>query len=331
MLFAGTRWLGVNALLRSVSRQRLLVICYHGVISEEHPKDTLRTRNAVSVCKFREQLCIVRRFFNPVSATDVLAFINGNVALPDYPVLVTFDDGFRNNLTCAAPELERQGVPALINVTTGLIGQDRMLWTQELDERILGWQGDTVPMPNGAGDAPLPFGMATRVEIAQRIRQSCKCISNDERESYLDRLREAPFPGGEAWHRELFEFASWDEVRALNARGFAIGSHTVHHCILTRLDRPMLEIELRESKSTIERELDQECPYLAYPNGGPDDYSPKVIAMAADAGYSMAFTSVGSLNSRRLVPLQIDRVTISGGLSKNSFHALVSGLHARLC
>src|SRR3990167_2097406 len=165
MIYAGTKHIGVNALMRRASRGSLLVLCYHGVVSEGHPEDALRTRNTVSVREFREQLCIVCRFFTPVSAMDVLAFIEGGISLPDYPVLVTFDDGFRNNLTCAAPELERQGVPALFHVTTGLIGRDRLLWTQELDERILRWRYDRVPIPNGDQDAPLPSNVAARAGI----------------------------------------------------------------------------------------------------------------------------------------------------------------------
>ena len=154
--FAGARRLGVNALLRRVSRGKLLAVCYHGVISEDHPEDPMRTRNCVSLREFRMQLSALRRLFNPVSAADVVESVERRTPLPDNAMLVTFDDGFRNNLSCAAPELERQGVPALINIVTGFIGGDRLLWTQELDERILCWEAGTIPMPDGRPDIDTP-------------------------------------------------------------------------------------------------------------------------------------------------------------------------------
>ncbi|HEX5532476.1 MAG TPA: polysaccharide deacetylase family protein [Actinomycetales bacterium] len=67
----------------------------------------------------------------------------GRRPLPARPFVITFDDGFVDTLTVAAPVLERHGVSATVYVTTGFIaasspGGDRMLdWSQvrELADR----------------------------------------------------------------------------------------------------------------------------------------------------------------------------------------------------
>ena len=326
VVFAGARRVGINFLLRKAWQGRLLVLCYHGVIPEDHPEDLVRTLNAVSLREFREQLRIVCRLFNPVSAEDVLYWLERKATLPSRPVLITLDDGYRNNLTCAAPELERQSVPALIFVTTGYIGQNRLLWPQELVERILGWQGKTLPMPENQASIPMPTDLRSRVAVTVRVRSLCKQIADSSRTAYLDRLRSEPLRCGEDWHRELHGFLSWDDVRALGSRGFAIGSHCVEHSILTRLCPKMLDQELRQSKATIERELGEECPWIAYPNGGRNDFSPEVTRLATEAGYKVGFTLMAGLNSRSPTPLEIDRVCILGQRSQNEFHARISGL-----
>ena len=324
-MLAVARRLGVNSCLRTALRHRLLVLCYHGVIPDDHPADRYRTRVATRVSEFTRQLETICRLFTPVSATDVLNHVENGLALPSRAVLVTFDDGFRNNLICAAPELERLGIPALIHVTSGHIGQMGLLWTQELDERIISWRHATLPMPKGQADAALPGETSERWQVADRIRDICKRLPHEERIAYLNRLRQEPLAATEAWQQDLYSFLSWEEVRELDGRGFSIGSHTVNHPILTTLSPSGLVSELDESKSRIESELGKPCPWLAYPNGGPADFSPEVVSAVETAGYKVAFTLMERTNSHSLDPLEIDRVCILGELSEDGFHARANG------
>jgi peptidoglycan/xylan/chitin deacetylase (PgdA/CDA1 family) len=123
---------------------------------------------------------------------------------------------------------------------------------------------------------------------------------------------------------------TWDEVRALRAQGFEIGSHTVSHPILTRIPQGKLETELTESKRTIERELNAPCEAIAYPNGGPADVSETVFAAARLAGYRLGFT----VSERHSPPgedgLSISRICIQGHLPASSFSHRVDGVERLL-
>ncbi len=322
--FAGTRCLGVNSLLRKLQAHKLVVVCYHGVVPDDLPEDPFRCRIAVTVSEFRAQLQSLLKTFNPVSPSDVLQWMDGGLALPPSPCLVTFDDGFRNTLTCAAPELLELGIPALVGVTTGYVGKDRVLWTQECDELILQWDAASLPMPQGMPGLPVPEDLDARAELATYVRAVCKSIPDGDRRAYLELLRSASLPYDADAFQELYEFLTWDEVRSLHDSGFAIGSHTVEHPILTRLTPDELDDELRQSKATIEREVGVECPWITYPNGGPADSSPEVIAAAAKAGYKVGFTLTGHTNLKTGDPLMLDRVCVSAGLSLNAFYARLS-------
>ena len=87
---------------------------------------------------------------------------------------------------------------------------------------------------------------------------------------------------------------SWDELRELARAGWEIGSHTVSHAMLTQASEDELANELRESRESIERELDQPCHSLAYPYGEADA---RVIAAAEAAGYRAACVLSGRLAS----------------------------------
>jgi peptidoglycan/xylan/chitin deacetylase (PgdA/CDA1 family) len=329
MMFTGGRVLGVNAVVRHLLRRGLLVLAYHGVVGEDQRKHALRYRNTVSVRELTLQLKLICRFFTPISAWDLLDWVAGRGELPPAPVLVTFDDGFRNNLVHAAPLLERYGVPALIHICTGYVGTERILWTQELNEIIATWPRPTFPMPMNQPDIPLPSDPDARLLEAERVRACCKQILNPEREDYLCRLRNQKLPIRDEQHRELFEFLNWDEVRTLFRRGFAIGAHTVEHSILTQLAVDTLDRELRDSKHAIEREVGAPCEWFAYPNGGPADISSPIVSRVEAAGYKSAFTLQQSTrNYAHTHPLLLDRVGVVGQEPQSLFHARISGVYS---
>jgi peptidoglycan/xylan/chitin deacetylase (PgdA/CDA1 family) len=250
----------------------------------------------------------------------------GRDVLPPRSVLVTFDDGYRNNLTRAAPILQELGVPALFHISTGYIGRKRLLWPDEVNERVLHWPRSRLPLPGRQACLDLEACGTSRAIAADVVREACKTVSDDERQQYLEGLREEPLPPLPEHLHELYEFLSWDDVRALDLRGFAIGSHTVEHPILTRLDRGAVTRELVQSKQAIERELGKPCRWFAYPNGGQGDFSAAVSIAAKGAGFDAAFTLLGGSNRLPLVPMRIDRICIVRDLTLDGFHARLSGL-----
>ena len=64
---------------------------------------------------------------------------------------------------------------------------------------------------------------------------------------------------------------SWEQVRRLIEAGWEIGSHTVNHPHLPRLDDDELARELTESRRRLEAELGVPCKSLAYPYGQYDE------------------------------------------------------------
>jgi peptidoglycan/xylan/chitin deacetylase (PgdA/CDA1 family) len=328
-LFSASRHCGVNAALRARHRQRLLVLIYHSVVSDDCARDPYRYGSVCGVTKFREQMEIVARVLRPVSAAQVEAAFAGRSILPANPVLITFDDGYRNNLTYAAPILRRMGIPAVVHVTTGYVGGRRILWPNEVYRRVLHWPQATLPMPDLRSERRLGPTSAERVAAAGEVRDAAKNVSDIQRQAYLARLREQDMPDAQP-EDELFGFLSWDEVRELHRHGFAVGSHTVEHPILTRLEPAQLAAQLRESRETIERQIGEPCTVFAYPNGGPEDVSPEVVESVRAAGYRIAFTGFPGLCSTGDDPLLLNRVGVPAQLPTDAFHARISGLQALL-
>jgi peptidoglycan/xylan/chitin deacetylase (PgdA/CDA1 family) len=311
--------LGVNSLIHRKHRKHLLVLCYHGVVAQPQ-RDRFRYANTASVDEFDTHIAALARGFSPVSAADVIAWYGG-ASLPDHPVLVTFDDGYRNNLAYAAPILRKHRVPCVFHMTTSYIGSGRTLWVDELVSRIMEWPSAALPLPEG-GETRLPAGLARRA-LAMQCKQKCKQLPWDVTQRYLEQLRAtSPEPAANA---ELYGFLSWDEVRELHAQGFEIGSHTVDHPILTQLTPAEVTRQLGESKATIERELGASCRVIAYPNGGSRDFSPAVEEAARKAGYDLGLTIVEDFNDAPADAMAVKRLCIMGHLPVSWFTSRVYG------
>ena len=107
--------------------QRVLrVLMYHKV------NDLRGNPVTVPVALFEEQMAQIRDLgYRVVSADAVLDHFTRGVALPPKAVLITFDDGYRDNLRNAAPVLQRFGYPAVVFVPIGYLDSVRPLPHEE--------------------------------------------------------------------------------------------------------------------------------------------------------------------------------------------------------
>lgn len=307
------------------NKSRLLILCYHSVIDDESPLN-FRTNIAVKKSAFERQIRLLREHWNPISVEELEAAAFRGEALPDYSVMVTFDDGFRNNLTHAAPVLKKYGVPAVVFLATSHIEQSthgniQLLWPQEIRERIIDGAHNKIPIPKFCSTSCM---FQTKPILADHIVQHCKRLSLPEQTDYLEELRQSTTLELDAtWKRDLYEFLNWDQVRELEDYGFRIGAHTVSHPILTSLPEDDLFKELAESKRIIEEKTSRECALFAHPNGGAEDFDDTTIQAARDVGYRLLFNLSERRNPENFDPMSLDRFCVAGSLSSLGFEKLL--------
>lgn len=78
--------------------------------------------------------------FQSVSLNELYDFFYGNGTLPDKPIVITFDDGYKDNYTNALPILRKYRFAATVFVTVGQDGSD-FLTREEMKELLeAGWE-----------------------------------------------------------------------------------------------------------------------------------------------------------------------------------------------
>ncbi|MGH3133475.1 MAG: polysaccharide deacetylase family protein, partial [Gaiellaceae bacterium] len=120
------------------AERTLRVLMYHKV------NDVWPNPTTVPTAVFDEQMSLLGTLgYAPVSLGAVLDHYVRGVSLPPRAVLLTFDDGYRDNVENALPTLRKHGYPAVLFVPIGFRDAGRPLPHEE-SLRLLGVRNDTV-------------------------------------------------------------------------------------------------------------------------------------------------------------------------------------------
>lgn len=308
--------------------QRLTVLAYHRVTDPHVPGfDTFKSNVSATPAAFAAQMDFVKQRFNVVSMTEVLAWLCGDGALPAKPLLITFDDGYRDNLDNALPVLQQRNLPAVIFLTTDYTGE------------ILPFYWDLIAYcfhhtPRTAVDLPLVGPRQWQRDEKSRARVMAEWLNllkraPDEEKwravRQLPRALEVPVPADAFAGLHL----SWDQVRTLVTSGIEMGAHTQSHPILTRISLEQAQREVTGSKHRIEMEINRPVTTFAYPNGSTADFNPDLQKLLRQEGFEAAFTLVpGPTHPTevRRAPLAIRRILIHHKDTLPRFAAKVMGL-----
>src|SRR5262245_9223326 len=123
---------GYARVLRSYTKRNVITLLYHRVADvNQDPFELCVTPN-----NFSEQMDALRAIGNPISLHQLNAGLR-NHNLPRRGILLTFDDGYSDNLHNAKPILDRYEVPATVFVAGGYVGFRGEFWWDELENLLL--------------------------------------------------------------------------------------------------------------------------------------------------------------------------------------------------
>lgn len=297
--------LGLRLVAALDRRGRLVVLAYHKVL----PANLLKAGDGVETANFQSQVQVLGELFDLVGPAEGLAARTGSGGRrARYPLLLTFDDGYRNHQRYAFPVLKAAGVPALFFVTTELLGTDGFVWTDEIRELLLGSPLEELALTLGGHTVVHDLhDRPARLTAASRVKNAFKKLPLAEFTARLAELRtrsQVPSVPHDDGTRPL----TWDEARQLRDGGMSFGSHSSSHYILSRVPAAALAEDLAASRRRLEDELGWLPRLFAYPNGHADDYDAKVVAAVKMAGFEHAFTMRSGVACDRDGALELPRI-----------------------
>ncbi len=156
------------------------ILYYHSISDDP-------VRSSVSPPVFERQIeHLVERGYRVLPLSEVAAAVASGRRLSDKSVVITLDDGFRDNYERAFPILVRARIPATIFLTVGYIGGDRLptLTRTDFTPRPLSWDQVAEMRAHGLefGSHTLTHPMLSRVpiDVARREITDSKRILEDK-------------------------------------------------------------------------------------------------------------------------------------------------------
>ena len=247
-------------------RPWMRIIVYHGVGPNEADS-------------FDQQMEYLAERFSIVPLETIVKKLSDPRAKPSRELAITFDDGLRNQYSVVYPILKRRNLPATFFVCPGLIDSGRWIWNHEARARVRSLSVDRRTELSRALKAPgfeteqiIEWMKGLRIEARKRAEDTVRAATSDF----------APTAEGHS----NSDIMSWEELSAIDPGLVTIGSHTSNHPILTSLDDPELQSELRDSRAQLEEHLGRPVEHFCYPNGTYDDR----VARCVQEHYQAAVT-----------------------------------------
>lgn len=142
----------------TASRRALPVLMYHSVSDDPEAGVAPYYRTATNRAVFEAQICCLSdRGYQSVDLAEAFRWLNTKVPATNKPVVITFDDGFRDFHDVAFPILKKYGQSAVMHLPTAFIagkrrsfkGRECMTWDEvrELRKQGVHFGSHTVSHP----------------------------------------------------------------------------------------------------------------------------------------------------------------------------------------
>lgn len=247
----------------------------------------------VTLENFRRHMRWVKEHCTPIWPEDVLrACARPWRGKP--PVVVTFDDGYRDYYDRAYPVLQELGIPAAVFLSTHYMDHGGLLWTEHVHWAVMRSRRETLERPWAPGSVAVVADERSRHAFVAEAKRRLKEARDDDRRRWADAIihaADADEPE-KALGRQML---SWDEVRGCTD-GTCIGGHAHTHPVLSRMSAEAVDHEIATCHRRIATETGRPPVAFAYPTGRACDFNEDTRRSLAKNGFRLSFSAIPGVN-----------------------------------
>lgn len=291
---------GVPALFHYFARHKITILYLHSIIDVNKAHAWLPLRDFTSLQALDNTLAILNQHYQFLSLSDAAKILLGKQKPVNNGLVITLDDGYRNNIDVASEVFAKYRICPTIFVVSQGVSKQTPFWFDQFDyllqqvidaQLVVSLQGEDFSFDCRSRES------LTHAYARFRARVKHSFDSDIEMNQYLQSLAsQLETKLGRALKKDDPHSAlvNWRDLRrVVNSAHFEIGAHTVNHFRLSQVDEVTMTRELKGCQRSIEKHLDVRCHALCYPD---NSYNKQVIKKA-QSYYAMATTTDLGLNA----------------------------------
>lgn len=283
----------------------LVVLNYHRI---GDPTASLLDRNVFSgtADQLGHHIDLVRQHADLIAPEDVASVLEPSAPKGRH-VLITFDDGYRDNYDLALPVLLDKGARAIFFVNSGFLDMPRLPWNDEISWMVRGATRSQIDV-NRWWDVPVSLAPDAQDLAIARITARYIGLNSDpvQTTAFLDDLGESTGSGRASSDTARDLWMTWDMVREMQASGMEIAGHTMNHPVLAEITESVQEDEIAGVRERLIAETGTAPVSFSYPYGGLHQFTEATKSIVARSGYGTGYSFYGGYN----VPCKTDRFDI---------------------
>lgn len=308
------------------------VVCYHSITENQNRRNAYAVEAGLPLDVFVKQMAFLKRHFQPVLPSSAAENIPGELRC-----VVTFDDGYLDNFTLAAPVLEHFGIKAGFYVCSDYVGSERWFWWETLGDLLRRSEHTALNLaavfPDAVGNNELNAGYSLENHSGREQAYSALAAwmspkAETEIQPVLSKLAAELGVEPSSAPRKV-PLMNWLQIRELRQRGFEIGAHTANHVNLGQATPEVLQREVIDSHHILESSSDGPVTSFAYPYGRQEHLSAAALATIKQLGYRTAFTTIRGIAGKNSLDLLTPRFHLNPkwgfGCAYNTDQALLGG------
>ncbi len=276
-----------DSLLRKINRTPRIIF-WHGV---DENIDRYIEAETFDFESFKKQISYLKKKFEIISMDEFYTRFQ-NKTFTNNEMVLTFDDGYANNLYVVSPYLKKLSIPFTVFVSTEHIEKGELFPTSIARMILLGTELKNVSIPSLSINKKNISNKIDKEDLYQIIITQLKSRPLEDVKAIVNDLISNLSSEEYEVLKKKFKTTkpmSWEEVIKLHQSGATIGSHCKYHiCCHTNQAEQEVRKQIIESKNILEEKLQTECKYFAYPNG---NYTPASNLFVKEAGYAMGFST----------------------------------------
>ena len=271
------------------------ILNYHRICSDsEHIKK--KDELTVSVSKFKQQLNFLKKNYHFVSLDNFIKFEKSKKK----NISITFDDGYKDNLTYALPVLKELDIPATIYIVTKFLKGEFDIWWYELKDYISESSED---LKFNFEKNKYNFSIRSeseKIKCFNRLNDIIQKLNKKEQYNFLKELTNSSL-------RKQYKniLLSKEDLSTLISNPLiTLGAHSHNHLSLRNLSKEECVEEIKKSKQTLEELMKCKVNHFSYPYGGKNDVGEREFEIVKELGFDSAVvTSVGKISKKKIFNL----------------------------